>query len=453
MVLLIACANIANLLLARANARSREMAVRAVLGATRARIVSQLLTESVLLALLGGAAGTLLAAWSVDLLMQWIPSGVLPRMEEVSVDTPVLWFSLVLSLLTGLLFGLAPALHVSSTKLMEMLRYDAHTGSGGRRTLVRGALTVAEVALALILLVGAGLFIRSFARLIAIPPGFVAGNALTMRIALPVTKYSTKEGQLRFFQDLVDRTRTLPGVSDVGLVTSLPFSGWRNDWSISLEGVPGMDGHEGQSLPVANYFVVNRDYFRSMGIPVMHGRGFGGDDASGTPTVIVNQTLARRFWPGQDPLGKRLKMGAGSSPWPWRTIVGVAGDVRQTNLETGVMPEIFVLNEDNRKPAVQAMFLVVRASADRTPLAAAIRREVALLDANQAVTNIRSLAERVSLSLSERRFHLLLIAVFAVSPWPRRRRRPGVVAIRWDSALGRLACAWRSGHRSATSFG
>ncbi len=413
MVLLIACANVANLLLARANARHREMAVRAALGATRLRIVSQLLTESVLLALLGGAAGTLLAAWSVDLLMQWIPSGVLPRMEEVVIDAPVLWVSLVLSLLTGLLFGLAPAVHASSTMVMQTLRDHAHTGSGGRRTLVRSVLTVAEIALALILLVGAGLFIRSFARLIAIPPGFVAGNALTMRIALPVTKYSTKEGQLRFFQDLVDRTRTLPGVSDVGLVTSLPFSGWRNDWSISLADVPGMEGHEGQALPIANYFVVNRDYFRSMGIPVMHGRGFGGDDASGTPTVIVNQTLAHRFWPGQDPLGKRLKMGAGSSAWPWRTIVGVAGDVRQTNLETGVMPEIFVLNEDNRKPAVQAMFLVVRASADQTPLAAAIRCEVALLDADQAVTNIRSLAERVSLTLSERRFHLLLITVFA----------------------------------------
>ncbi|MET0165091.1 MAG: FtsX-like permease family protein, partial [Vicinamibacterales bacterium] len=320
---------------------------------------------------------------------------------------------LVLSLMTGLLFGVAPAVQASSTTLMETLRDSAHTGSGGRRTLVRSVLTVAEVALALILLVGAGLFIRSFARLIAIPPGFVAGNALTMRIALPLTKYSTKEGQLRFFQDLVDRTRTLPGVSDVGLVTSLPFSGWRNDWSISLEDVPGMEGDEGQALPTANYFVVNRDYFRSMGIPVMHGRGFGGNDAAGTPAVIVNQTLARRFWPGKDPLGKRLKMGAGSSPWPWRTVVGVVGDVRQTNLETGVMPEIFVVNEDNRKPAVQAMFLVVRASADRTPLAAAIRREVASLDADQAVTNIRSLAERVSLTLAERRFHLLLITVFA----------------------------------------
>jgi putative ABC transport system permease protein len=413
MVLLIACANVANLLLARATARSREMAVRGALGATRLRVVSQLLTESILLALLGGAAGTLLAVWSVDLLMQWIPSGVLPRMEEVSVDAPVLWFSLVMSLLTGLLFGLAAAVHGSSTTLMEILRDGPHTGSGGRRTLVRNVLTVAEVSLALILLVGAGLFIRSFARLIAVPPGFLAGNALTMRIALPDSKYSTKERQLSFFQDLADRTRTLPGVSDVGLVTSLPFSGWRNDWSISLEGLPGMDGHEGQSLPAANYFVVNRDYFRSMGIPVMHGRGFSGDDAFGTPAVIVNQTLARRFWPGQDPLGKRLKTGAGSSPWPWRTVVGVVGDVRQTNLETAVMPEIFVLNDDTRKPAVQAMFLVVRASSDRTPLAAAIRREVALLDADQAVTNIRSLAERVSLSLAERRFHLLLIAIFA----------------------------------------
>ena len=413
MVLLIACANVANLQLVRANTRSREMAVRAALGANRLRVVSQLLTESLLLALLGGAAGILLAVWSVDLLMQWIPSGVLPRKEEVSVDAPVLCFSLVLSLLTGLLSGLAAAVQGSSTTLTQMLRDGAQTGSGGRRTLVRSVLTVAEVALALILLVGAGLFIHSFARLIAVPPGFVAGNALTMRIALPATKYSANERQLRFFQDLVDRARTLPGVSDVGLVTSLPFSGWRNDWSISLEGVPGMDGHEGQSLPVANYFGVNRDYFRSMGIPVLYGRGFSGDDASGTPAVIVNQTLARRFWPGQDPLGKRLKMGAGSSPWPWRTVVGLVGDVRQTNLETAVMPEIFVLNEDNRQPTIQAMFLVVPASADLTPLAAAIRREVASLDADQAVTNIRSLAERISLSLSERRFHLLLMAIFA----------------------------------------
>jgi putative ABC transport system permease protein len=413
MVLLIACANVANLLLARGTDRRRELGIRAALGASRARLLAQLVTESLVLAILGGAAGVLLAVWSVDLLMQWMPSGVLPREHEVTVSGAVLWFTLGLTLLTGVAFGLAPAWQGASLNLAETVKAGARNTEEPHRKALRDLLTVTEVALALILLAAAGLLMRSFGRLLSVPPGFVADEVLTARIALPSVRYPTHVEQLAFFQQLSERARRLPGVDAVGLVTSLPFSGWRNDWTITPDGVPGMDGRGGSALPLANYFAVNAGYFRSMGIPLVKGRVFQPSDVAGPPVVIVNKTLADRFWQGQDPIGRRLKMGGPDSPWPWRTIVGVAGDVRQTNLETAVMPEIFVFNEDARKPAAPSMFLVARTRMDAVNPAAAIRREVASLDPAQAVTSIRSLSERVSLSVAERRFHLLLLAVFA----------------------------------------
>lgn len=306
-----------------------------------------------------------------------------------------------------------PALQASTANLSEALKSGGRASSGHSWSRLRSLLTASEVALAVVLLFGAGLLIRSFVRLVSVPAGFDPENALTMRIALLPAKYPTRAQQISFFQQLAERVSALRGVEPVGLVTSLPFSGWRNDWAISLKGVPGLDGQGGGSLPTANYFAVNAEYFRSMGIPLQRGRGFDASDATGEPVVIVNETLARRFWPGQEPVGKQLKMGGSSSPRPWRTIVGVVGDVRQTNLETAVMPETFVVNEDERKPLAAAMFLVARSRANAMSLASEIRRQVMSLDPDQAVANVRTLADSVSLTLAERHFHLLLLGLFA----------------------------------------
>jgi putative ABC transport system permease protein len=406
-LLLIACANVANLLLARSTERQVEVAVRSALGASRGRIVSQFLIESVVLAMIGGAAGTLLAVWSVEFLLQWIPAGVLPRAEEVVFRSSVFWFSLALSLTTGLVFGLAPAFQVASSSVAASLRDASRTSIGRRSNALRGMLMVAEVALALVLLAGAGLLIRSFIRVISVPSGFDAGTTLTMRIVLPAAKYVTRGQQIGYFDQLAEHLRTLGGVQSVGLVSSLPFSGWRNDWTVTVDGGPA------QTFPPANYFAVNADYFESLRIPLQRGREFLPSDASDMPVVIVNRTLAERFWPEQDPIGKRLKMGGPDSPWPWRTVIGVVGDVRQTNLETPVMPEIFVLHEDERKPVAPGMFLVVRAAADPAALVGAIRREVTTLDPDQAITSVRQMSERVSLSLAERKLHVLLLGIFA----------------------------------------
>ena len=413
-VLLIGCANVANLLLARAASRQKEMAVRAAFGASRGCIVRQLLTESVLLALLGGAVGGLLALWGVDALKMLLPSGTLPRLEEIGVDARVLSFTLVVSLATGLLFGLAPALRASRAELTEVLKGGSRGVTASlRRNRVRSLLVVAEIALALVLLIGAGLLIRGFARLLSIPPGFNPENALTMRIALPTAKYQERLQQAGFFRQLVERAAALPGVEATGVVTSLPFSGWRNDWSISLEGVRGMEGLPTDTLPAANYFAVNADYFRAMGISLLGGRGFTGEDNEGPPAVIINQALARRFWPNESPIGKRLKQGGQQSPYPWRTIVGVVGDVRQSGFETDVMPEIFVPYQDVRKPLMNAMFLVVRSGSEPMGWVAGVRAAVAALDPDQAVSNIRTLEERVALSVAERKFNLLLLGIFA----------------------------------------
>jgi putative ABC transport system permease protein len=413
-VLLIGCANVANLLLARAATRQKEIAIRTALGASRGRVVGQLLTESMLLALVGGVAGSLLALWGVDAVVSLVPAGTLPRLDELSVDARVLGFTLVVSLMTGLLFGLAPALRASRTELTEALKEGSRGATESlRRNRLRSLLVVTEIAMALVLLIGAGLLIRGFARLVSIPTGFNPDDALTMRIALPMSKYQERQQQADFFRRLIERVGALPGVEATGVVTSLPLSGWRNDWSISLEGIRGMEGLPTDTLPQANYFAVNSDYFRAMGIPLLGGRTFSDEDNDGPPVVVINQTLARRFWPNENPIGKRLKTGGQQSPYPWRTIVGVVGDVRQTGLETDVMPEIFVPYRDVRKALMNAMFLVVRAGARPTSLVAAVRAAVAELDPDQAVSSIRTLEERVALSVAERRFNMLLLGVFA----------------------------------------
>jgi putative ABC transport system permease protein len=228
-----------------------------------------------------------------------------------------------------------------------------------------------------------------------------------------MSKYQERRQHADFFHRLIERVAALPGVEATGAVTSLPFSGWRNDWSISLEGVRGMEGLPTDTLPPANYFAVNADYFRAMGIPLLSGRAFTDEDHDGPPAIIINQTLARRFWPNENPIGKRIKQGGQQSPYPWRTIVGVAGDVRHSGFETDIMPEIFVPYLDMRKPLMNALFLVVRTNSEPMSLVAAVRAAVAALDPDQAVSSIRTLEERVALSVAERRFNMLLLGLFS----------------------------------------
>jgi putative ABC transport system permease protein len=312
-VLLIACANVANLLLARASARSREMAIRAALGAGRGRIVRQLLTESLALALIGGSLGVLIALWGVDAILRLNPD-VLPATANVRIDGVVMAYTLIVSLLTGAGFGLAPAIATSKLDLTGALKEGGRSGDSGRRGM-RNTLVALEVALSLALLIGAGLLIRSFWRVQAIDPGFRAENLLTMGIALPQTKYPDKQQVANFYQQVLQQVETLPGVQSAGLIAGLPLGGSRSTWGFTTEAKPRPAALE--DILEATNRVISPGYFRTMGIALRRGRDFTAQDSDDAPgAVVINETMARRFWPNEDPLGKRIKLG---SPEPQRT--------------------------------------------------------------------------------------------------------------------------------------
>ncbi|MGH9936033.1 MAG: ABC transporter permease, partial [Blastocatellia bacterium] len=424
-VLLIACANVANLLLARAASREREMAIRAALGAGRARIVRQLLTESVALALIGGSLGVLIALWGVDALLALNPN-VLPPTANVRIDATVMTFTLIVSLLTGAGFGLAPALTASKPDLIGALKGSGWSGGGGlgRRGL-RNALVVMEVALSLALLVGAGLFIRSFWRVQAVDPGFRAENVLAMGIALPQAKYPDKQQVANFYQQVLQRVETLPGAQATGLIAGLPLGGSSSTWGFTTEAKPRPSLEE---VLEATNRVVSPGYFHAMGIPLRRGRDFTPQDNESAPgAVVINETMARRFWPNEDPIGKRIKLG---SPEPqrtwdgqWLTIIGVVGDVRAVGLESEANPEMYLTYLQNpwrgmpSRPYMtlvgRAMSLVARNSVDPTSLAAAIRRAVAAVDKDQPVTAVATMEGLMASSGAPRRFNLLLMGLFA----------------------------------------
>ncbi|HEY0380182.1 MAG TPA: ABC transporter permease [Pyrinomonadaceae bacterium] len=407
-VLLIACANVANLSLARGASRAREVAIRSALGASRGRVVRQLLTESVVTALLGGALGLLLAMWGVDLLVSLSPEN-LPRVKEVTTDWRVLGFTLLVSILTGILFGLFPALATSKTNLTETLKEGGRTGIGAGRQRLRGLLVVAEVALSLVLLVGAGLLIKSFLRLSNVDVGFKPTNVLSMQLSLAQVSYPEPRQRAAFYDQLVSRVESLPGVQAAGTVSELPLSGQENDTFFNIEGKPA--AAFGSTENDANIRGISPAYFQALGVPLIKGRFFDGHDNLDAPKVaVVNESFARRYLPGEDPLGKRLIIDFGPEPFK-AEIVGIVGSVRHSSLaQAEPSAEMYV-------SALQAppygTNLVVRAAGDPVQLTAAIRSEVQALDKDLPVYNVKTMEQHVSESAAQPRFRTLLLGIFA----------------------------------------
>ncbi|MEO8044155.1 MAG: ABC transporter permease [Spartobacteria bacterium] len=407
LVLLIACANLATMLLARATAREREMAIRVAVGASRGRLLRQSLTESIVLAVLGGAAGVLLAIWGVDLVKS-IGAQTIPRLSEVSVDTTVLLVTLAVAVGTGLLFGLVPGLASGKPDLTESLKEGGRGSTSGRRhNRLRNALVIAEVALALVLLTGAGLLLKSFVRLQNVPPGFNPKNVLTAEISLPALRYPNKESQINFFNELERRVANLPGVSQAGLTVILPMSGINSDSSFDIEGRPSDDAHPG---PDEEWRIVSPDYFRTLEILLLQGRFFtNADKLEAPPVVIINQALATRYWPNEIPLGKRLQLPTADGP-AWATIVGIVGDLRHRGLDQPLKPEFYV---PFAQQPYSALILAVRSTQDPTSLTTAIRTSVQAVDPTLPVAHVRTLEQVIADSIAPRRLSVVLLAVFA----------------------------------------
>jgi putative ABC transport system permease protein len=404
-LLLIATANVANILLARASARAKEFAIRAALGAGRGRLISQTLAESLLLSSLGGVAGFLVALWGSDLLrLAWPPS--IPRPESFAVDWRVLSFLVLVSLLSGALFGLAPALQISMSALNETLKDGWSQPSGSARNRLRSALVVSQIAVAALLLVGSGLLLRSFAQVLAVDPGFHAENVLTMDISLPSSKYKTDPQIVAFFDNLIGRIRSLPGTLSAGAIINLPLGdgGMNGDFQIQGRTFPL------HQEPIAEKCIVTPGYFQAMGVRLLRGRLFAEQDGRDARAVaIINESLARRFWPNQDPIGKRLDIGL-TQQTNWQEIVGVVADVKRQALDASTTSEIYV---PHAQTPVSAMALVIRSTSDPATLAAAVRLRVAEVDKEQPIFNVRTMQEVVSNSLSGRRMSTILLAAFA----------------------------------------
>lgn len=408
-VLLIACANVANLLLARSTSRQKEIAIRTALGAGRARIVRQLLTESLLLSLAGGAVGVLLASWGVRLLLVF-SSDRLPRVAEINVDNRVLWFTLAVSLLTGLLFGLVPALQVSKTDLNESLKESGRSAMGGRhRQRARNLLVVSEVALSLVLLVGAGLLAKSFMRLQSVNAGFTPNHLLTATLELPRAKYEDHALQAQFFKQVVERAGGLPGVEAVAAVSHLPLSGKEELEGFSVEG--RTDPIEAALAQTADFRVITPDYFRAMRIPLLKGRFFNDQDrATTTYSAIIDESFARRFFPGEDPLGKRIDEDGSRSGRGFAVIVGVVGGVKHTDVKAEARPMMYVPAEQS---PWESMTLVVRSSGDPAALAAALREQVSAVDNDQPLSEITTMEQLFAKAVAPQRFNLMLVGLFA----------------------------------------
>ena len=408
LVLLIACANVANLSLARGAARSKEIAIRTALGASRWRVVRQLLTESVLMSLLGGALGLLLAMWGVDLLVSMSPEN-LPRVKEVTTDFSVLGFTLLVSIITGILFGLFPALSSSKTNLTETLKEGGRGTSGTSRQRLRSLLVVSEVALSLILLVGAGLLIKSFLRLSKVDIGFKPSNLLTMQISLTRVKYPEAGQRALFFNQLIERIEALPGVQVAGTSTELPLSGQENDTYFTIEGKP--DHAFGSTDNDANIRGVSPDYFRAINVPLIKGRYFDDHDRMDAPkVVIVNESFVNRYLPGEEAIGKHLTIDFGPEPFKGE-VVGVVGSIRHSSLAQAVPSAEMYVSSLQAPP--YGTNLVVRTTGDPTQLTALIRNEVQALDRDVPIFNIKTMDERISESASQPRFRTLLLGIFA----------------------------------------
>ena len=406
-LLAMACVNVANLLLARGAARQKEIAIRTALGAGRGRVVAQLLSESVLLALAGGALGVALAHGVVALVSRLGPASI-PRLAEARIDARLFLFALGVSLATGILFGIAPAIQISGANLNAALTEVGRGGTTGRSgRMMRSALVVAEVALAVVVLIGAGLLMRSFVRLRSADPGFQPSGLLTLRVPLAGGRNAAPDRRIAFFQQVADRVATLPGVRTVGAVNGLPLTGLGGGSTFTVDGRPAPP-HE--QRPVALLRSATSAYFRAMGIPLLAGRGLADSDTGQAPPVIVvNQTLARRFWSAGNPIGGRLMVDALNGRVA--EIVGVVGDVKPERIESEDWPTIY---SPYPQAPVAAMTMVVRAARQPLSLASAVEREVHQLDPNQPVAEMRSMDEVVDRAVARARFNTALLGVFAV---------------------------------------
>jgi putative ABC transport system permease protein len=405
-VLLIACANVANLLLARGTARAREIAVRGALGASRARLLRQLLTESLLLAAAGSAVGLLLAMWTVDLLPS-VSAGTLPRLTEIRMNGSVFAFALAMSVITGVLFGLAPAWQATLSSLNEALKIGgrAPASAGGA---MRSTFVVVEIALACVLLIGAALLIRSLQRLEHVDPGFRSENVLTASLSLPDSRYRTDAQRVAFLGEVLPRIRSLPNVEAVGATSLLPLGGSDTRLIFTIEGeVPQPPGRR----PSGGYRNVSDGYFSAMGIPLVRGRGFSERDTGNALGIaVINKTLAQRYFANRDPLGRRIKMDVPEADSPWLTIVGIVGDVKHRSLAEENPAEIYTPFAQNPTPYLT---LVARTRGRPSILAAALRGEVRAVDPGLPFEKVRGMDEVMSESVAQPRFRTMLLGCFA----------------------------------------
>jgi len=410
LVLLIACANVANLQLARAAARQREVAVRAALGAARWRIVRGLLTESVLLALAGGGLGLLLAFWGVRALGQWSGAS-LPSMHGIGIDTWVLAFTLGVSVITGLAFGLAPAVQAWRTDVNAALKEEGRGDTGGHRNRLRHLLVVSEVALALVLFIGAGLLIKSFSRLMEVHPGFRTAGVLTFQVTL--TGRESAPQIVNFVEQIVERVKALPGVQTAAATDSLPLTDLARIGVAEIEGRPPIDFSQverGEVTPVSRP-TVTCDYFHAMGISVKKGRPFTSQDARPPAgSVIVNEAFERHFFPDESAVGKRIRLMPGPAEARWQTVVGVVSDVRQSGLSRDVMPHVYSPDLEDMDGA---MSFVVRVTGEPAGLISAVRAVVAEVEPNQALHNVMTMEQRLANTTTSRRLNTVLLGSFA----------------------------------------
>jgi putative ABC transport system permease protein len=410
LVLLIACVNVANLLLARMAARETELAVRTAMGAGRARLMRQLLTESLTLAVLGGAAGILLASFSLDALLALQPAGM-PRMGEVRVDRAVVAFAAVLSLATGLLFGAFPALQMLRRPTAQSLREGGRGMLSGRGHRLRSGLVVGQMALAMMLLAGSGLLLRSFDQLRRVDPGFRADKVLTFRISLPDSAYGEETQRAAFYATLLDRLAALPGVRTAGGIMGIPLGGIRFNLSFEVKGRPPLPPARQPSMEIRP---VTPDYFQAMGIPVLRGRAFNRGDGADTPQVaVITESAARKYFPGEDPIGKFITLGWGrgeGKPKVGGEVVGIVGDVKDRSLAGEKQPEMFVTYA---QMPVDMMDVVLRTSISARALLPAAEKVVHSLDPELPIARAATLEEVVARSISEPRFYMVLLGAFA----------------------------------------
>jgi predicted permease len=411
-VLLIACANVANLLLSRAVARQKEIAIRTALGANRVRIARQLLTESVFLALSGGVLGVLFSYWSLHWINILGPKSV-PRLSAIRIDGETLLFTFMLSLLAGILFGLAPALRASLLNLYATLK-DADRGSAGTSSMwghgnnLRRLLVISQLALCVMLLIGAGLLIRSFARLQNVSPGFDPQDVLTLELTMSGRKYDNKEVVLATYHQLFERLEHLPGVSAAGAVTSLPLSEMFAWGPITVE---GRVLSPGENFINADERMVSGHYFQAMEIPLLQGRLFNDQDtATSPPVLIIDDYMAQQLWPNQDAIGKRIHLGGVTAKEPWVTVVGVVGRIKQYTLDSDSRIAFYLPQTQH---ATRAMNVVVRSAIDPAALASTVKQQIHELDSDLPLYNVRTMTQRVDESLARRRFSMLLLALFA----------------------------------------